>query len=154
MKRNISWAAISSMAAIVALIISLIFNVISVRQTTHATQLQIITEAHQMVNNSAHSFDAKYGDELKLYLDDGKMLLSEEAISDLTQTLNDFEYMAWLFNKGYVKDVGGEELWLKGLIVGIDYYFQAFKKAKGDEALAYIETWYPECQQLLKTTQR
>jgi hypothetical protein len=108
---GVSWQLIASLTAIASLVVALIFNGLQFRQTRHATEesreateLQVFTELHQLVNNSVASVVISRGSWSSGELSDG-------ADRSLQRAMNNMEYLAWLFNGGHVKLAGAEELW-------------------------------------------
>jgi hypothetical protein len=108
---GVSWQGIASLTAIASLVVALIFNGLQVQQTRHAsdedreaTELQVFTQLHQLVNDSLASVVIS-GDSWNTGV------LSEDESRSLSRAMNDMEYLAWLFNRGYVKLSGAEALW-------------------------------------------
>jgi 3-deoxy-D-arabino-heptulosonate 7-phosphate (DAHP) synthase class II len=61
--------------------------------------------------------------------------------------LDDIEYLAFLFNRGYIKDEQAREMWIPSVRGAIINGFEALEKARKDPANSY-----PECQKILKKT--
>jgi len=102
---------------------------------------------HRAVTESSGHFYSKHRSELINYLSDKKPDLSNDAWIDLHKMLTDIEYLAFLFNRGYIKDEQAREMWIPTVRGAITNGFDALKKDHKKPAEDY-----PECQKILEKT--
>jgi hypothetical protein len=103
--------AIGSLVAAVSLVVALAFNGIqlraardAVRQSRDATELQVFTQLNALVNDSVERFSPSAKEW------SSKQLTDSDA-QTLSLAVNNGEYLAWLFNDGYIHLAGARALW-------------------------------------------
>lgn len=117
-RRAVPWQGIASLTAIASLVVALAFNGFQARQaysqaqqaedatneSRKATELQVFTQLHQLVNDSSSSLAIS----LRSW---NTGLLSAREDRGLSKATNNMEYLAWLFESGYVQLPRAKELW-------------------------------------------
>ncbi len=73
------------------------------------TELSIFTQTFLMTRAAAVAFFQKYDNQIEAFLND-KAGMSMMMCGDLVQMLDDIEFIAWLFNNGYVTLKGADEI--------------------------------------------
>lgn len=107
---------ISTLTAVAGLAVALVFNALQVRdsakqerETRQATQLELLTELNGLVT----PFQTKVvplSPEFRR-AEDGNGSLSNSTNANFAATLTNLNYLAWLFDNGYVAIPAARQLW-------------------------------------------
>lgn len=107
---------VSALTAIASLVVALIFNGLAVRdsakqesETRLATQLQLLTQLNGLVAQSESTVQPLDAEFLRAEARDAQ--LSYQTNSEFSDALKNMDYLAWLFNNGYVGIRSSRELW-------------------------------------------
>jgi uncharacterized coiled-coil protein SlyX len=107
---------ISSATAIASLAVALFFNALQVRDSAHqerqtriATQLQLLTQLNGLVTETQTQVDPN-SRELRLASSDAGSV-SRPTNAKFSIALKDMDYLAYLFNNGYVDIPTARALW-------------------------------------------
>jgi hypothetical protein len=107
--RRPRWEAISAMTAVAGLIAGLVFYGVQVseanqtaRQTRQATQLQLYTQMQSLVNGPAFAPGK---------VETMNRRLTQAHQQQLDTEANNMEYLAYLFNLGYITLPRAKQLW-------------------------------------------
>lgn len=112
--RKTNWAVIVAAAS---LFVALVFNGLQVRDSAHAqnqarlaTQLGVLTQLQNVMSESVYRRVrfAKQFRELRAGLRGG---LTSPAYKATVEEAANMDYMAWLFNNGYLSVEGADQLW-------------------------------------------
>ena len=144
-RRAIPWERIASLTAIASLIAALAFNGLQARQaeratseSRRATELQVFTELHQLVNDSTSSISISEGAW-------NTRRLSSVEDRRLSEAANNVEYLAWLFESRYVQLPRAEEVWAPAIRCVYDtvtyFYPQDLVAAAFPNLKLFIQRW-------------
>ncbi len=110
------WATFAALTTAIVLIISLGFNSFfslifteSNKEIRLGTELSIFTQTFMATRKASVAFFQKYDNQIEAFLND-KAGMSVMMRGDLVQMLDDIEFIAWLFNNGYVTLKGADEI--------------------------------------------
>jgi hypothetical protein len=110
------WGTFAAISTAVVLIISLgvyTFYAFILIQTNkemrRGTELSIFTQTFMASRATAVTFFQKNNEQIEAFLD-GKAGMSLMMRGDLVQMLDDIEFLAWLFNNGYVTLKGADQI--------------------------------------------
>jgi hypothetical protein len=110
---------ISAITAIVSLVVALVFNGLQVRDSAEqarasrqATELGLLTQLNGIVARSESTVSPLDREFLQAEAHSGAVL-SPKTEASLAITLKNLDYMAWLFNKGFVDIPGARQLWAR-----------------------------------------
>lgn len=117
-RRAVPWQGIASITAVASLVVALAFNGFQARQaysqaqqaeratdeSRKATELQVFTQLHQLVNDSGSSVAIS-----PRSLVTGQLSARENR--GLSRAMNNMEYLAWLFESDYVQLPRAEQVW-------------------------------------------
>ena len=123
-RRMRNWEAISAIIALLGLIAALIFNGIQAadsadaqRQTQHATELSqqateltLLTQLQSMLNDSVYA-RTPYASQFQALRAGRLNKLAAQPYQAVVREASDMDYLAWLFNQGYLAVPGADRLW-------------------------------------------
>lgn len=150
-KREINWTALSTIVAIIALIISLVtYSIESMkareasRAEKLASDLRMLIDVRKNVNLSVAQFSKNYGEELEAYASGKSKVLSDDALNGLDEMLTEIEYLLWLLDKNYISVDGVKQAWIDRLAWPILHgYFAYIQKFGKDGADKRMESFFP-----------
>lgn len=131
------WQAISALIAVASLIAALVFNGIQVsdsadaqRQAKLATELGLLTQLQTVMTQSVYN-RVQYADQFRELRSGRRPSLSPDAYRRTAEEAATMDYVAWLFDKGYVVSGQADQLWGPRMLCE---YRQAFAPALRDPA--------------------
>jgi hypothetical protein len=131
------WQAISALVAVSTLIAALVFNGIQVsagadaqRQAKLATELGLLTQLQTAMTQSVYN-RVRYADQFRQLRAGRRAALGPDAYRRTAEEAAMMDYVAWLFNKGYVASGQADEIWGPRMLCE---YRQAFAPALRDPA--------------------
>jgi hypothetical protein len=144
-RRAVPWERIASLTAIASLVAALAFNGLQARQAERATnegrkatELQVFTQLHQLVNDSSSSLSVS-----ERSMSSRQLSAAEDR--RLSNAANNAEYLAWLFEGGYVHLPGAEQLWapaIRCLYDTVSYFYSPAEIAAAFPTLTvFTQRW-------------
>ena len=111
---------ISALTAVASLIVALIFSAIQAhdtasqaRDTRIATELQLLTQLNGLVTQSQTTVDPLSSEFLRA--ESGSYQLPKAINTAFNATLKNMNYLAWLFNSGFITVPGARQLWQRSM---------------------------------------
>jgi hypothetical protein len=131
------WQAISVLIAVATLIGALVFNGIQVsasadaqRQAKLATELGLLTQLQTVMTQSVYK-RVQYANQFRQLRAGRRATLSPDAYRRTAEEGATMDYVAWLFDKGYVASGQADQLWGPRMLCE---YRQAFAPGLRDPA--------------------
>jgi hypothetical protein len=131
------WQGISALVAVASLVAALVFNGIQVsasadaqRQAKLATELGLLTQLQNVMTQSVYQ-RVRYSKQFRQLRSGARPRLSSEAYRRTAEEAATMDYVAWLFDKGYVASGRADQLWGPRMLCE---YRQAFAPGLRDPA--------------------
>lgn len=145
MRRLLRWELVSALIALLALGVPLAFSAREAQQAREAAELSLLTDLHQLVNQSQAKVDFI---ELRQMVEEHSYdRLPAEDETRLMEALNNMEYLSWMFNKRFINLPGANELWRDPIRCYRDAAFAIW-----DEA--WVRSGLPELLRYTEQTKR
>ncbi len=107
---------VSAITAIASLVVALIFNGLQVRDnadqaraTRRATELQLLTQLNTIVTESQSTIQPRSPEFIRVEREGGE--LSGQSARYLGTTIKNMDYLAWLYDNGFVTIPDSRQLW-------------------------------------------
>jgi hypothetical protein len=131
------WQAISALIAVFSLIAALVFNGIQVQSSAEAqgqaklaTELGLLTQLQNVMTQSVYN-RVRYARQFRQLRSGRRISLSPDAYRRTAEEAATMDYVAWLFDKGYIASGQADQLWGPRMLCE---YRQAFAPGLRDPA--------------------
>jgi hypothetical protein len=111
MRRMLKWESLTALTALASVVVALVFSALQMQQMRRATELQLFTQLHQLVNASQSQVDFA-NPELARVFEGKDETLSPGLTKAVVEAVNNMDYLAWLFNQGFIGLPEARQLWL------------------------------------------
>jgi len=126
---KVDWSRSAVIVATLSLLVALVFNSVQARSTAEsqddarlATELGLLTQLQSVMSNSVYA-RVQYAPQFRQLRSGSRRQLTPPAYRATVEEAANMDYLAWLFNNGYLTSDGADGLWGPRMICE---YKQAF----------------------------